>query len=92
MAKFTIDTGVTPKKISPGGYTNGSIYTSGTLSTATATLQWKDEDGNYIDFTDGVLTINDEITLPHGNERDVYVDVSGSDGSTLFYVMYNGFK
>ena len=92
MAKFTADTGATPRLISAAGFTKASVYTSGTLSTATARLQWKNENGEYIDYTDGELTINDELKLPHGNHRDVYVDVSGSDGSTLLYVEYNGYE
>lgn len=69
---------------------SSAIYTYGVLGAATAVLQYKDITGSFKPFKDGLLVIDDQTLLDHGSEVEVYVTVTGSDGSTAIGITCAG--
>ena len=58
------------------------VYVSGTLSTATATISYKDSEGTVVPYTDGVVVSGDQYKIEHGQGVDLFLVVASADGST----------
>lgn len=63
------------------------VYISDNLGAATLQLQYKNEQGNYIDLENGLLSANTQNRVDMGLDIPIYLNVTTSDGATAFDLM-----
>lgn len=67
------------------------IYSSGSLGAATAALTYKDEGGAYVPITDGAIVIGEQMKVDSGANMELFVTVTGADGSTSINITSKSF-
>lgn len=58
------------------------VYVSGTLGGGTASLGYG-KDGEVFPLLEGILAIDEQYLVEHGNNMDIYLTLVGSSGADL---------
>jgi len=73
-------------KLNNGSRPSSTYYVSGALGAATVTFTHKNSEGNFIPLIDGTVEINAQYLIHHGSTPEIYLTVSGADGSTAIII------
>lgn len=70
------------------GKSSGSsvVLVSGVMGTASATITYKNDDGDHIPLVDGIVIAPDEFFVEHGVGMAVFLTVTGADAATRILV------
>ena len=62
------------------------VYISGAMGAATAVVTYQNAANAYLPLTDAALTVGQQYEVTHGANQNIFLTVTGADGSTAIEV------
>ena len=62
------------------------VYVSGLMGAATAIFTYENEAGTNLPLTDGAVAIGEQYQITSGSNKEIFMTVTGADGSTSIEV------